>query len=281
MSLEQTIADLVAASNNLTGTINTKMNEIDQKVDQATESVPNTIRELSEQRLYVDSVNGSDTNDGSPGNPLKSLYKALSLHVSGSSTNIFLKEGQTFSETGFSPVVASGKISVSRWGSTGGVSNPVVHHTPLYNAERELNESYPFRVMSGSVLFGDIHFKIENADNGHDIDGNHGLFYTYRSDFSMGASGCSFDLKNRSLFGYARGHYTSVRAHFKACQINIIEDTNGQAKIVNGTLANGDQPIILIGALGTSIPSGVSWSDLIPIKPDFSNILTSMDTANL
>lgn len=77
MSLEQTIADLVAASNNLTGTINSKMNEIDQKVDEATASVPDAVRKLSNQSFFVDQVSGNDANDGSANSPIRSVNEAV------------------------------------------------------------------------------------------------------------------------------------------------------------------------------------------------------------
>ena len=76
MSLEQTIADLVVASNNLTGAVNSKMNEIDQKVDEATASVPDAVRKLSSQSFFVDQVSGDDANDGSASSPIKSVNEA-------------------------------------------------------------------------------------------------------------------------------------------------------------------------------------------------------------
>lgn len=77
MSLEQKIADLVAASNSLTGTINSKMNEIDQKVDDATGAVPGEIKSMMTRLVHVDYTAGSDDNDGSLRNPYATLKKAI------------------------------------------------------------------------------------------------------------------------------------------------------------------------------------------------------------
>ena len=78
MSLETQIAALVTAANNLTGAVNGKMTEIDQKVDEAVASVPGTVKSYLENRTsyYVDSVNGNDANDGKSWAKAKRTLKA-------------------------------------------------------------------------------------------------------------------------------------------------------------------------------------------------------------
>lgn len=95
MSLEQTIADLVAASNNLTDTINSKVNEIDQKVDQATADVKESIHKEMRREVFVDAVAGSDGNTGEyPGSAVKTIFAAANKIPSGGAGLIKLKRGQ-------------------------------------------------------------------------------------------------------------------------------------------------------------------------------------------
>ncbi len=79
MSLEQQVTALVEASNNLTNTVNNKIGEIDQKVDDATSSVPDKIREEMSKRVYVNAVNGSDSNQGTQSSPFKTLQHAFNV----------------------------------------------------------------------------------------------------------------------------------------------------------------------------------------------------------
>ena len=69
-----------SSRNSLTSAVNGKMNQIDQKVDEATASVPNTIREMSSQVFYVDSDNGVDdpNRSGSQGESFKTVLYAAS-----------------------------------------------------------------------------------------------------------------------------------------------------------------------------------------------------------
>lgn len=65
MSLESQISALVSAANKLTSEVAAKMQGIDQKVDKATQAVPEAIQTAAYTRFYVDSVNGNDGDDGS------------------------------------------------------------------------------------------------------------------------------------------------------------------------------------------------------------------------
>ncbi len=100
MSLEQTIADLVAASNNLTGIINGKVEEIDQKVDQATSSVPQKVSSMSFQTFFIDAVSGDDSNDGTSVSPFKTTAPVADKIIPSFSTRINFRGGQTHNLVG-------------------------------------------------------------------------------------------------------------------------------------------------------------------------------------
>lgn len=78
MSLEQTIADLVAASNNLTGTINSKMGEIDQGLSEGLGDLEKKISAgFSGEDRYCSPIGSDSSGDGSAGNPFRTIKKAV------------------------------------------------------------------------------------------------------------------------------------------------------------------------------------------------------------
>lgn len=79
MSLEQQVTALVEASNNLTSVVNGKIQQIDQKVDEATSAVPDKIRDEMSKRVYIDAINGSDSNVGTQASPFRTLNKAFNV----------------------------------------------------------------------------------------------------------------------------------------------------------------------------------------------------------
>lgn len=89
MALEDQVADLVAASNNLTSEVNGKISQIDQKVNQATSEVTEKIRQQFDVTFYVDAESGSDSNDGlTSSRPLATINSAVSSSRSPSGARI-------------------------------------------------------------------------------------------------------------------------------------------------------------------------------------------------
>lgn len=109
MSLETTIASLVSAANDLTAAVTGKMAQIDQKVAQATSSVPAVVRAEVVKSLYVDASNGLDTNVGTSAAPLKTIKAALDRTISGGVSTIFLRRGQIYEVGGPTNNVVGGK----------------------------------------------------------------------------------------------------------------------------------------------------------------------------
>lgn len=92
MSLENQIAALVTASNNLTDAVNGKVSEINQKVNDAVAIVPATVIASMAKILYIDPLNGLDTNDGSTqAKAKKTLRNTIDSVPSGGYAYIFVK----------------------------------------------------------------------------------------------------------------------------------------------------------------------------------------------
>ncbi|MNJ29843.1 hypothetical protein D3C77_244250 [compost metagenome] len=72
MSLESNVGDLVTATNALTTEVRGKMAGIDSAVAKAIAAVP-----VNKRTWYINQLTGSDTNDGTPSAPLKSVEKAI------------------------------------------------------------------------------------------------------------------------------------------------------------------------------------------------------------
>ncbi|PSW14788.1 hypothetical protein C9I98_21625 [Photobacterium sanctipauli] len=94
MSIEQQIGALVEASNDLTKVVNGKVGEIDKKIDNAVNEITETITANNVVTYYVDAENGSDSNSGASGSPLKTLKRAMQLCPTGSYAKIYIKRSQ-------------------------------------------------------------------------------------------------------------------------------------------------------------------------------------------
>lgn len=92
MSLESQITALVSAANKLTSEVAAKMKGIDQKVDKAVGSVPDTVREMSSQTYYVNSDTGEDDDarDGTSGQAFRTVLYAASRAAPGAQVTVHL-----------------------------------------------------------------------------------------------------------------------------------------------------------------------------------------------
>lgn len=76
MSVDQ-IGGLVEAANRLTNEVAGKLQEINQKVDQATQAVPDAVRKMASQAFTVNQATGDDANSGFADAPLRTLKEAV------------------------------------------------------------------------------------------------------------------------------------------------------------------------------------------------------------
>lgn len=115
MSLETTIASLVAAANALTNEVSGKIADINKKVLAATDAVPALVRSLASQTFYIDAVDGDDNNAGTSTKPLKTALAASNKVVSGSQVTLYFKTKQTHTVSVLLPV---GRLVIAAYGSS-------------------------------------------------------------------------------------------------------------------------------------------------------------------
>lgn len=89
MSLEQQVAALVDAANNLTNSVNNKVGEIDSKVLEAVKAIPELGREW-----HVDAIAGNDEGLGTETDPLETMKEAMRRSVNVPFVTLVLRENQ-------------------------------------------------------------------------------------------------------------------------------------------------------------------------------------------
>jgi len=148
VSLETQIAALVEAANNLTGAVNGKMSEIDQKNDDFVNSFQSNLIGALSKTLYVNSATGNDANPGTSGSfPKKTIESAIAVVPSGANLTIYIAGDQTHK---VSAIYVYGKnITFIKWGGT---ANPIITSEP---AAYEATQTYGvgFRVYNSRFTF--------------------------------------------------------------------------------------------------------------------------------
>tara|TARA_B100000929_G_scaffold244902_1_gene202991 strand:+ start:2078 stop:2893 length:816 start_codon:yes stop_codon:yes gene_type:complete len=220
MSLEQTIADLVAASNNLTGTINTKMNEIDQKVDEAVKAIPELHKEI-----YVSAGSGNNSNTGTSGSPVQTIKEAIERIPENGSGEVFLAKGETFRFTESVGFVSKSITLRSTVQNSVSTDRPIIHLESYKDSGFDWSEAYGMRV-SGSATIKLINVEVDTGELATDatsyraspcglIARNHFQGNTAFIDFS--AYDSKFKMRGHpvmSLYGACRVSLSSVEREF-------------------------------------------------------------------
>ncbi|EKI0737946.1 hypothetical protein PB787_004608 [Vibrio parahaemolyticus] len=88
MSLEQQVANLVDASNNLTNTVGNKIGEIDQKIIELEKTASNAVFDEMNKEIWLNCVTGNDSNAGTSTSPIKSVKRALEMVPNGGTVTI-------------------------------------------------------------------------------------------------------------------------------------------------------------------------------------------------
>lgn len=147
MSTQETAA-LIESVNNMTATVAGKMGEIDQKVDEATASVPSTIKNMSNQTFYVDCNNGNDSNDGlSIGNAKKTIKALQYLMIPGGLYDVNLSVGEHYidSVSFLGDVRFRSMVSMSQYNVASAIMNNQVITSANYTivtVRKSLNVAY-------------------------------------------------------------------------------------------------------------------------------------------
>lgn len=84
-----------------------------------------TIAASTRQQIFVDSVNGSDSNAGTQNAPVKTLDQAFSMM--GDNTEVLLKAGETFQVTGGHNISYT-NVLIGRYGNASD-PNPIINHS--------------------------------------------------------------------------------------------------------------------------------------------------------
>ena len=272
MSLESQVASLVSAANKLTSEIAGKMKGIDQKVDAATASVPNSIKQESYKDFYIDAVNGNDSNSGSISSPLKTIREASDRSLNISVVNVRLMGGQSF-EAEFASSCT--RVRFYTYNSSQGIAK-------IYpKAHRRDDGTYYLRALASNgsfqtVVFHGVHvicgvFPEEALPAEYHID-------QFSSNFIFGDQGrdiylynCILDIDEISFTGIHAG-YASRNLSIGSTQINRI---NGSSlKLVNSRTSSN--PILTI-AVSSAVLSGWSnWIELLPVNGNEQNILSNI-----
>lgn len=197
MSLESQIAALVNAANNLTSEVANKMSGIDQKVDQATEAVPGAIHTEMYKTLWVDAINGSNSNEGTRDKPKKTIHAAIEEVPIGGKGIIYLRSNASHQLIGT------------------GVQNRFVS---LYGDDADALDPNTFPIIEPqeSVANNELYFKGLKVGQG-------GFIYANRVNFRTGQSSpensaASMSSFNMSLFDTIGGSGKVVMEH---CVIDI------------------------------------------------------------
>tara|TARA_Y100000782_G_scaffold3033_1_gene3488 strand:- start:472 stop:1314 length:843 start_codon:yes stop_codon:yes gene_type:complete len=278
MSLETTIADLVSAANNLTSSVNGKMNEIDQKVDQATEAVPSTIRDLASQSFYIDAVGGDDSNDGTIQQPLKTSGEATRRAVQGGNVNLYFKQQQAHVAEFF---METGRVFVSSWG---GLDTTVEENRPKLRARHQLDGAGDHRIYGIGVRVGQIFFLRVSimCDNEELLTGTlrkeQSSFIQYAdSNMSVILRECDINLKT-SAFVSSHSGYSGRDIYLAMCTIRKLDGAmDGDRVNLLRPLspANNTFRLDVYSCSLVNIPGG--WAEILPPKDTGDiNVLTNV-----
>ncbi|SHO57772.1 hypothetical protein [Vibrio quintilis] len=95
MSLTQEITKVVQAANNLTQAVMNKIGQIDRRVVQIENTAKDAVFSEMNKTVYLDNVNGKDSNPGTENSPIRSFSCALKMIPAGGKVNIICQSDMT------------------------------------------------------------------------------------------------------------------------------------------------------------------------------------------
>lgn len=274
MSLEQTIADLVAASNNLTGTINSKVEEIDQKVDQAVGSVPSAVSNMAFRSYYIDAANGDNANDGSKGSPWKSTEPLFDVIVPQFATSLNFMGGQTHTLDGIG-YGFSGYLEIKGW-NWKELGKPTLKLSSVsYNPETDSDLVYFINPRSMALYIDSV---IVDLRSGYtNVDGASGFFRLGQGNVDVLSSNVDYFLGDTP---FVHGYPGWCRADFNMRTGTIDATDSSPGVFLYDPKDTGDAAstsrVELQGMTFVSTTPG----DQFGVLPDHSNVLSNVDLVN-
>lgn len=240
----QEIGALIKSVNEMTATVASKMGDIDNKVLEATEAVPSTVKQLFDQTLYVNEITGSDNNDGfSSSTALQYLSAAVAKAPSAGKVRIIA--GSNISKLDSWPLNGRNKHQINiRDGRNIHVDlngNTLFIATSHYNqwGEDKLNSEFPsldknFQVKVNSFLEisnGRIRINAQSGDEGKQLYGHSSMSSIFNNDSSR-TQISSVDIESTvatcGLFGLDNWGAMGFNAHIRDSTLTGV----GKLKVV-------------------------------------------------
>ncbi|WP_422156419.1 hypothetical protein KV699_07265 [Vreelandella titanicae] len=273
MSLESQITALVSAANNLTSEVAGKMAGIDQKVDQATASIPDAIKRESYKDFYVDSIYGDDDNEGTQSAPLKTIREASDRSLNLSVVDVRLMGGQIF-ETDFPSSCARVRFTTYNMGLGKAKMYPF--------AEVQDADSFRLRGLHSNgnfqtVVFSgvDVHCEVfpeETGVGGRSVN-------QFSSNFIFGDQGRDVYLYNSDV--YVKDiSFTGIHSGYASRSLSIGASTiyrvNGTSiPLVNSRTARN--PVMTLSVQSAVLDGWSAWGETLPADTGGGNILANID----
>lgn len=272
MSLESQIAALVSAANSLTSQVAGKMNQIDQKVDEATASVPRVIRKLSQQSFFIDAIAGDDNNDGSIDSPFKTVNAANSRAVNGSYIALYFRENQTHVVNGAGFSMETGMIALVKWGAEDSLTDPILHINPTLLGNGNYSGFF-CSLRTGNILISRC--KVRTVfDSAEKILDRAASFIGYsNSVVSTIFHLCTIELRDMPLIAAYAG-YSGRDVHLSHTSIEVLSNNNGHAKLLFNRASSYHS--FKLDVFNVTLKNGITWPELIDYHADKRNIVSSM-----
>lgn len=274
MSLESQVAALVSAASKLTSEIAGKMKGIDQKVNEATDAVPSTIRSLSRANIYVDAENGNDSNDGTPGRPIKTLSQIGRMMVNGSYTVVYLRAGQVHSLSGtLGTSIAVGHLRFAIWGDAQDIKPLISWETGFDGTE---NTGNFVAIRLGAVVFGGVNFTGRLARPELPVNYMCGVINTYGAEVSAMLTNSELDLESVNFFASGNnGGRSNIAA---ALDNSLLRHTKG-SKLIGGV--SSTPPVYALAVNNVTLGGNIKWSDIIPFNPNLPHAQTNINPSEI
>ncbi|MBN0976961.1 hypothetical protein JTY93_20950 [Pseudomonas hygromyciniae] len=255
MSMETTIASLVAAANKLTSVVNGKVAEIDASVLAAVRAIPDMSR-----LLHVDAIAGSDLALGTVEAPIKTIKEAMSRTKTTPFVMIALKAGQTHEYA--APTDQTPYWSVSNklvFYKYGGGSNPVFYpKVGEYMAGR--SNIHFLSLEGGSVYFRSVDVVMPTVLKAETSD-----WYSFGSSLFYRAHGADSSVQgsvtfsgNKVKLGALNIFHSGYSANYRVDLTYSVVDAELSTKFAD--LSGGT---MVLSVFASSITQNRTWAHLV------------------
>ena len=276
MGLSQLQAELTSLRNYFNG----KKTELEAAVAAAVAAAPTT-----ERNLYVDAVDGLDTNPGTSAAPFKTVDRALVLTASGLLTYIWLRAAQVHQMVNDHELRYSA-VRFRRWGDVG--ANPVL--TPLVTAGNGVdNVSRCIGLSASNVLLSQVDLTMApKVDAGLPWRGFNGFFVVFARDSLAGSfvkmSGSNGAPLTRAKLTLVPGQgLVRSMSGLEGISLSGVETINaGDAgTTAHVALGSGFNGPLSIGIYDLLLGAGTKLTDSVASHPDgYKSLITNYTAAS-